>query len=133
VFSASPGGVSTVSSFNICSNPITGPCYGGFGQRGNGELVTLDQNGNWGGGNFTANILKLGIGSTDTGISRVAPGKFAFGNGTQGDVSGTVYSRSYVVTGAYAPPGAAVCFKSDKSLGYCSTPLTGNPPTCRCL
>jgi hypothetical protein len=132
VFSVSPGGVSTVSNFNLCSNPITGPCFGGFGQRGNDELVTLDHNGMWGGGNFTANMLKLGIGSTDTGISRIAPGSFAFGNGTQGDVSGTVYAGGVVVNGTSAPVGAAVCFKSDRSLGYCSTPFTGSPPTCLC-
>jgi hypothetical protein len=132
VFSASPGGVSTVSNFNLCSNPVTGPCFGGFGQRGNDELVTLDHNGTWGGGNFTANILKLGVNSNDTGISKYAPGRFAFGNGSPGDMSGTVYAGSYVVNGTTAPTGAAVCYKSDKSLGYCSTPFTGTPPTCTC-
>jgi hypothetical protein len=132
VFSASPGGVSTVSNFNLCINPVTGPCYGGFGQRGNDELVTLDHNGTWGGANFTANILKFGINSSDTGISRYAAGRFAFGNGTQGDMSGIVYARAYVVNGTTAPTGAAVCYKSDKSLGYCSTPFSGTPPTCTC-
>jgi hypothetical protein len=132
VFSASPGGVSAISSFNLCSNPIVGPCYGGFGENGTDELVTLDHTGMHGGANFTARIFKLGAGTNDTGISRLAPAKFAFGNGTDGDTSGTIYSKSVVVQGTSAPAGAAVCFKADKSLGYCSTPFTGNPPICTC-
>jgi hypothetical protein len=131
VFSASPAGVAS-SNFYICSDPVSGPCYGGFGQKGTDELVTLDHNGVWAGANFSANVLKLGVNSNDTGISKYAPGRFAFGNGKQGDMSGTIYAASYVVTGVSAPTGAAVCYKADKSLGYCATPFSGNPPTCSC-
>lgn len=132
VFSASPGGVSAIKSFNLCSDPIVGPCYGGFGYNGTDELVTIDHTGVHGGANFTAQMLKLGANANDTGISRLAAGQFAFGNGTQGDSSGTIYSKSVVLNGTSAPAGAAVCFKADKSLGYCSTPFAGNPPACTC-
>ena len=132
VFSASPSGISVVSSFNLCSNPISGPCYGGFGANGADELVTLDHSGIHGGANLTARMFKLGADVDDTGISRLAAGKFAFGNGTEGDMSGSIYSGSVVVQGTSAPSGAAVCFKADKSLGYCTTPFTGTPPTCTC-
>lgn len=132
VLAVSPGGVSALKSFNLCVNPIVGPCYGGISVNGPDELVTLDHNGTWGGGDFTARILKLGINSNDTGISRLAPGRFAFGNGTNGDVSGVIYSNAVVVQGTEAPPGAIACFKVDKSLGFCSTPMTGTPPTCTC-
>ncbi len=132
VFSASPSGINAVSSINLCSNPVSGPCYGGFGENGTDELVTLDNAGVHGGANFTAHMFKLGTDANDTGISRLAPGKFAFGNGTDGDMSGTIYSGSVVVQGTSAPAGAVVCFKADKSLGYCKTPLTGTPPTCTC-
>ena len=132
VFSASLGGVTTPTRYNFCQDPVVGPCWGAFGHLGGNELGTIDKYGNWGGGNFTANILKLGTASNDTGISRMGAGKFAFGNGGQGDASGTIYSQKLVLSGSSAPSGAAVCYKADHSLGYCATAFTGTPPTCTC-
>ncbi len=132
VFSASAGGVTTTSKFNFCLDPVVGPCYGALGQNGIDEIGALDHNGTWGGGNFTARILRLGINSNDTGISRLAPGRFAFGNGANGDTSGVIYSGTVVVQGTTAPAGAIACFRADKSLGFCSTPMTGTPPICTC-
>jgi hypothetical protein len=132
VFAVSPGGLGVQTSINLCSDPVNGPCDGGFSSRGPDELGVLDHNGTWAGGNFSVNILKLGVNSNDTGISRYAPGRFAFGNGKLGDMSGIVYAGNYVQTGTSAPTGAAVCYKSDKSLGYCTTPFTGTPPICKC-
>ena len=132
VFSASTGGVTTISKFNFCFDPVAGPCYGALGQNGLDEIGAIDHFGTWGGGNFTAKILKLGVLSNDTGISRIAAGAFAFGNGTQGDMSGTVYASKFVTSGSSAPVGTAACYKSDMSLGYCTTPFSGTPPTCTC-